>query len=96
MVRAVALQSSKTVILLRPRFESCLGHNIITPFLGDYIDMDCDIVEPKWLLEKCTLRIHDHVLTIMRYAKNLRVWVQVRMCTKEKTLCDSLANKYNL
>ena len=36
MVRAVALQSSKTALLLRPRFKSCLGHNIIKPFLGDY------------------------------------------------------------
>ena len=37
VVRAVALQYSKTAILLRPRFESRFGHNIIVPFSGDHI-----------------------------------------------------------
>ena len=65
MVREVALQSSKTAILLGPRFKSCLGHNIIIPFLGDYIAVDCDITLTKWLLEKWKIRIHDHVQTGM-------------------------------
>ena len=64
MVRAVALQSSKTAILLGPRFKSRLGHNIIIPFLEDYIAkimLDCDIALPKWFLEKWTMKILDHV-----------------------------------
>ena len=56
MVRAVALPSSKTAILLGPRFKSRLGHNIIIPFLGDFIAVDCDISLRKWLLEKWTMR----------------------------------------
>ena len=60
MVRAVALPSSKTAILLGPRFKSRLGHNIIIPFSGDFIAMDCDKVLPKGFLEKNTIRIHDH------------------------------------
>ena len=32
VVRAVALQSFNTAILLEPRFKSRLGHNLIIPF----------------------------------------------------------------
>ena len=37
VVRAVALQSSNTAILPRPRLRSRLGQNIIVPILGDYM-----------------------------------------------------------
>ena len=43
MVRAVALQFLQMANFLGPRFESCFGHNIIIPFLGDCIAVDCDI-----------------------------------------------------
>ena len=35
-----------------------MGHNIIIPLSGDYTAVDCDIALPRWLLEKCTMRIH--------------------------------------
>ena len=37
MVRALALQSTKTAVLLGPRFKSGVEPNIIIPFLGNYV-----------------------------------------------------------